>query len=64
MSSLDCADGSQELGFAQEKLSLRSSWLHCRLLGICVQSVEMCCQSSGDELSVGELPASPLIGEG
>ena len=27
--------------------------------GIHMQSVERCCQSNGDELSVGVLPASP-----
>ena len=64
-SSLNHADGSQALGFAHEKSSLRDPagyTANCWAFA-CSQFNETCCQSSGDELPIGVLPTSPM-GEG
>ena len=64
-SSLNHADGSQALGFAHEKSSLRDPagyTANCWAFA-CSRFNETCCQSSGDELPIGVLPTSPM-GEG
>ena len=64
-SSLNHADGSQALGFAHEKSSLRDPAVYtanCWAFA-CSRFNETCCQSSGDELPIGVLPTSPM-GEG